>query len=221
MESSVMPGQSSASAIAVLGGTFDPIHHGHLRLAIDVAEKLRVEYVRLMPGYQPVHREQPLATTEQRLQMLRLAVAKMDRLTIDERELNRKGASYLLLSLQELRAEIGENRPLFFILGEDAFCQFDQWHQWQRLLEYTHILVAVRPGNHRHLSAELQSFTDSHEYNEQGYPQTASGNIIWMDNVLLEIASSDIRKRITERRSIRYLLPERVVEYIHQQGIYR
>lgn len=208
------------SATAILGGTFDPVHHGHLRLAIDLAEKLNVDQVSLMPGYQPVHRNYPRASAEQRLQMLELAVANNDELTVDDRELRRKGSSYTLISLQERRAEIGDDRTLFFIVGEDAFCQFDRWHQWQKLIQYAHILVAVRPGNHPVISKELKGFFDENEYKGEGYPQTAAGTILWIDNVMLEISSSDIRQRISQSRSIRYLLPATVFNYIKQQRIY-
>jgi len=206
--------------MAVLGGTFDPIHHGHLRLAIDMAERLNLEELRLMPGYQPVHRDSPAATTEQRLQMLELAVADIDMLTVDDRELRRKGPSYTLLSLQEIRAEIGNSKPLYFILGEDAFSQFDSWYQWRDLITYAHLLVAVRPGFHPHLSEQLKKFVADNEYKGEYFPDTAAGNIVWLNNPVLEIASSDIRQRIYENRNVRYLLPANVYEYLESHKIY-
>ncbi len=121
--------QQQTKPVAILGGTFDPVHHGHLRLALDIAERMDLEELRLMPGYQPVHRDRPFATVKQRIQMLELAVADINVLTVDKRELQRKGPSYTLLSLQEIRAEIGEDKPLYFILGEDAFCHFDSWYR--------------------------------------------------------------------------------------------
>jgi len=206
--------------IAVLGGTFDPVHLGHLRLAIDLAETLKLEQIRLMPGYQPVHRDSPSATPEQRLDMLKLAVADIKQLSIDDRELQRKGPSFTLLSLQEIRCEIGPEQPMFFILGEDAFSQFDSWHQWQKLINYAHLLVAVRPGNYPKMSQQLSNFVEKNKFTEHGYPVTAAGSVVWMKNPILEIASSDIRKRINENKSIRYLLPAKVYKYIEQHSIY-
>ena len=124
-----MISKDTHTAIAVLGGTFDPIHHGHLRLAIDLAEQLNLSSLKLMPDYQPMHRDTPSATAEQRLEMLKLAICDNSILDIDSRELKRKGPSYTLLSLKEIRAEIGPTTPLYFVLGEDAFCHFDEWHQ--------------------------------------------------------------------------------------------
>lgn len=207
-------------AIAVLGGTFDPVHHGHMRLAIDLAERLDLQEIRLMPGYQPVHRDFPTATPEQRLQMLLLAVDDNDKLAVDDRELQRKGPSYTLLSLQEIRAEIGAHIPLYFILGEDAFSRFDSWHQWQEIINYTHLLIAIRPGNHPQFSPQLDSFVKERQFLGKGFPDTAAGSVLWIDNVMLEIASSDIRQRIAEKRSIRYLLPASVYRYINQHKIY-
>ena len=209
------------SAVAVLGGTFDPVHHGHLQLAIDVAERLNLTQVRLMPSFQPVHRSNTTATSEQRLKMLQLAVADSSKLVVDDREFRRQGASYTLLSLEEIRAEIGNETPLFFIMGEDAFSQFDSWHQWQKLVDYAHILVAIRPGKHPKISATLARFADLHGYTGESVPTSAAGNIIWMDNVVLEISSSDIRQRIAEQRNLSYLLPLKVIDYIEQQQIYR
>ena len=213
----------SASIIkpmAILGGTFDPIHNGHLRLAIDIAETLNLQELRLMPGYQPVHRDRPSASVEQRLQMLKLAVADCELLTVDDRELLRKGPSWTLLSLQEIRSEITAERPLYFILGEDAFCHFDNWYHWDKLTDYAHLLVAVRPGSHPEVSEKLQQFIQQHEYQGVGFPESASGNIVFLDNPMLDIASSDIRERISKNRNIRHLLPADVIEYLQTQKIY-
>jgi len=216
-----MSSKESSLAIAVLGGTFDPIHHGHLRLAIDLAEQLNFSSVRLMPGYQPVHRDMPSATPEQRFEMLKLAVSDNPELAVDDRELTRKGPSYTLTSLEELRAEVGPTVPLYFVLGADAFSHFDDWFQWQRLIEYAHILVAIRPGTHPQFSTELTNFVKTVEYQGEGYPKTASGSVVFIDNVKLEISSTTIRKKIAEGQSIRYLLPKKVFEYIEQHKIYR
>jgi len=226
MESPVTTPHKRKSAIAILGGTFDPVHHGHLRLAIDLAEKLDLEQVRLMPSFQPVHRDEPTATEKQRLTMLQLAVEDIKELSVDDRELQRKGPSYTLLSLQEIRKEIGPDQPLFFILGDDAFDQFDSWYQWQEIINYAHLLIAIRPGSHpqvgeQQTSQQLEDFIQDNAYKGDGYPDTNCGSVIRMNNPILDIASSEIRKRVGENKNIRYLLPAKVYEYIEQQKIYR
>jgi nicotinate-nucleotide adenylyltransferase len=208
------------SAIAVLGGTFDPVHHGHLRLATDLAEQLNLSSLKLMPSYQPMHRDIPSATAEQRLEMLRLSICDNSSLDIDARELKRKGPSYTLLSLKEIRQEVGATTPLYFVLGEDAFCHFDQWYQWQELIEYAHILVAVRPGSHPNFSSDLTNFVNKVKYQGQGYPSTAYGSVVFIDNAKLEISSTTIRQKITEGQCIQYLLPKNVVDYIQLNKIY-
>ena len=221
MESKSQMNETKKPAIAILGGTFDPIHLGHLRLAIDLAEKLGLEEVRLMPSFQPVHRESPTATQEQRLKMLQLAVDDIKELSIDDRELQREGPSYTLLSLQEIRKEIGPEQPLFFILGDDAFNQFDSWYQWQDIINYAHLLIAIRPGKHEQISEQLENFIENNEFKSIEYPYTACGTVIRIDNPMLDISSSEIRKRINENKNIRYLLPAKVYDYIEQQKIYR
>ena len=212
---------SSGDTVAVLGGTFDPIHQGHLKLALDLAERLDVAKVRLMPSFQPVHRDAPSVTTSQRREMLEIAVADNKQLMIDDRELKREGPSYTLLSLQELRVEMGESTPIYFILGTDAFSHFDQWHQWRELLTYSHLIVAGRPGQHATLSQQLQDFVAKHLHSDKSLPTTTSGNILFIDNVLLDISSTDIRKRIVEKQPYQHLLPEEIAQYIEQYSLYQ
>jgi nicotinate-nucleotide adenylyltransferase len=212
--------EDNHTAMAVLGGTFDPIHHGHLRLAIDLAEQLNLSSLKLMPGYQPMHRDTPSATAEQRLQMLKLAICDNPILDIDERELKRKGPSYTLLSLKEIRTEVGPETPLYFVLGEDAFCHFDKWHQWQQLINYAHILIAVRPGSHPQFSEELADFVNKVKYQGRGYPKAACGSVVFIDNAKLELSSTEIRQKVAKGQSIHYLLPKNVVDYIQLNKIY-
>ena len=208
------------AAVAILGGTFDPVHNGHLQLGSYIAESLKLDQIRLMPSYQPMHRETPSATTDQRLAMLELAVANLDQMLIDDRELRRKGPSYTLLSLQELRAELSDDAPLYFILGEDAFYDFDSWYHWQEIIKYAHILVAGRPGNHAELSDQLAYFVEKNKFTGESYPETPAGTIVWVDNTKIEIASSDIRQRIKENKTVKHLLPDDVYQYILHQNIY-
>ncbi|PCJ49561.1 MAG: nicotinate-nicotinamide nucleotide adenylyltransferase [Gammaproteobacteria bacterium] len=215
-----MNSEQVKKGVAVLGGTFDPIHLGHLRLATDLIKKLNLEHLRLMPSYQPVHRDTPSATIEQRLEMLKLAVVDSPELIIDERELTRKGPSYTLDSLKELRAEIGPSTPLYFILGIDAFCLLDTWHQWQHLTDFAHLVVAVRPGKHPDLSAKLSDYVQKVEYKLEGYPTSSKGSVIFMKNALLDISSTAIRKGLKEGNSVSNLVPKQVSDYLNLHKIY-
>jgi nicotinate-nucleotide adenylyltransferase len=136
---------ASPGPIALLGGTFDPVHYGHLRLAGDVRLALGLDEVRLLPARDPPHRAGPAATAADRLAMLRLAVAEFPGLVVDERELQRDGKSYTVLTLEELRREAPQ-RPLWLLLGADAFRGLPTWHRWREIFDLAHVVVVARPG---------------------------------------------------------------------------
>lgn len=206
--------------VGVLGGTFDPIHLGHLQLVTELREQLSLERILLMPDFQPVHRNTPTASVTQRLQMLQIAIEEHKDVFVDDREIKRQGPSYTLFSLQELRTELGPDIPLFFILGADAFCDFDHWHEWKELIQYAHLLVASRPGDHTDVSKQLAVFIDTYEHQSEDYPTTAFGSVIFMTNKLLNISSSDIRQRLADKKDVHYLVPPGVSSYIEQHKIY-
>jgi nicotinate-nucleotide adenylyltransferase len=133
------------SPIAILGGTFDPVHFGHLRIASETAVALKLPEVRLIPSKAPVHRARPGASEADRLAMLRLAVAGVPGLIVDERELSRDTPSYAVLTLESLRNEFPQ-RPLIWLIGIDAFMHINQWYEWPRLFELAHFVVLNRPG---------------------------------------------------------------------------
>jgi nicotinate-nucleotide adenylyltransferase len=136
---------ASLAPLALLGGTFDPVHFGHLRIASETANALKLPEVRLIPSKTPVHRAAPGATGEQRLAMLRLAVADVPGLAVDDRELKRETPSYTVLTLESLRAEFPQ-RPLIWLIGVDAFLHINHWYEWPRLFELAHFVVLNRPG---------------------------------------------------------------------------
>ena len=136
---------SPSSPLALLGGTFDPVHWGHLRIASETAAALKLPEVRLIPSQAPVHRASPGATGEQRLAMLRLAVADAPGLSVDDRELTRDMPSYTALTLESLRTEF-PLRPLIWLIGVDAFVHINTWYEWPRLFELAHFVVLNRPG---------------------------------------------------------------------------
>ncbi len=136
---------ASPGPIALLGGTFDPVHYGHLRFADDVRRALGLDEVRLLPARDPPHRAGPAATAADRLAMLRLAVAEFPGLAVEERELRRDGKSYTVLTLEELRHE-DPQRPLWLLLGADAFLGLPTWHRWREVFALAHVVVVARPG---------------------------------------------------------------------------
>ncbi|HEV2009177.1 MAG TPA: nicotinate-nucleotide adenylyltransferase, partial [Burkholderiales bacterium] len=132
--------------IGIFGGTFDPIHYGHLRLAQEIAESVRMAEIRLVPAGTPPHRAAPQVSSQQRLDMVRLAAAGNPLFTVDEREVKRSGPGYTVDTLVELRREAGATRPLCMLLGADAFLELATWHRWHELFGLAHLIVAHRPG---------------------------------------------------------------------------
>ena len=131
--------------IGLLGGTFDPVHIGHLRSALEVADALALDELRLLPNFRPPHRDTPQVAAEQRLEMVRVAVEGISPLVVDDRELKRDKPSYTIDTLELMRAELAADDPLFLLLGWDAFCGLPSWHRWEELLQHCHILVLQRP----------------------------------------------------------------------------
>jgi nicotinate-nucleotide adenylyltransferase len=212
------------SGIAVFGGTFDPVHFGHLRSAIEVAEFLSLKSVRLIPASHPAHRGSPLSTSEQRLQMLKLAVAEESALEVDDRECRRTGPSFMVDTLASLRAEFGSDQPLILVLGIDSFLTLAEWYKWQRIIQLAHILVLNRPGwDHRNYDPdpELNKLLKDREvFTRESLLVEPSGKILRINLSQLEISATGIRQAVANQQSIRYLVPDAVLEYISNNGIY-
>ena len=211
----------SHSLVGIFGGSFDPVHHGHLRTLVDLEEALGFDQLRLMPAHQSPHKEQPGATNAQRLTMLKLAVTGHDHWLIDERELQRGGASYTVDSLQELHRELGDDSHLCLIMGTDAFAAFDRWHQWQTILNLAHIVVVQRPGEHLPDSGQVAELVEqrSAESVDQ-LRQQQSGLVLQQTLTPIDISATDIRQRVTAGSSIRYLVPDAVWNMIQEQHLY-
>ena len=139
----------NVAPIGIFGGTFDPIHYGHLRLAQEIAESLRLAEIRLIPGGTPPHRAAPQVSSQQRLEMVRLAAAGNPLFTVDDREVKRSGPGYTIETLTELRREAGATQPLCVLLGADAFLELATWHRWHELFGLAHLIVAHRPGDRK------------------------------------------------------------------------
>ncbi|MEP1214701.1 MAG: nicotinate-nucleotide adenylyltransferase [Marinobacter sp.] len=205
----------------IYGGTFDPIHHGHLRLAVELRERLGVPEVSLMPCHVPPHRDVPGATSEQRVALLELAIADEPGLTLDERELGREGASYTAETLRQIRAELGPDEPIAMVLGTDSFAGFDRWQEWQRIPELAHIVVVRRPGpGLTPGSVPARLLAERSVSGVEALCQAPCGHILELDPPLLDISATGIRERILSGRSPRYLMPDSVWQEIRHQGLY-
>lgn len=204
--------------IGILGGTFDPIHYGHLRLAEEVREALGLVQVRFIPAFQPPHRKPPVASAQQRLSMLRLALEDNAAFIVDTREYDRGGPSWMVDTCASLRAEFPE-QPLVLILGMDAFNGFTRWRDWQGILARVHLAVASRPG----VSAKGEA---SRLLAERGstvaeLERTPAGRIVEVPIIALDISATRLRELAAQSRSTRYLLPEAVREYLLAHHLYR
>ena len=198
--------KTTIKPLAIFGGTFDPVHLGHLSVAWEASELLDAE-VRLMPASVPPHRAPPMASAVQRVAMLRAALQGQSRLTLDTRELERSGPSYTIDTLIELRAEQGE-RSLVLLIGADAFAGLPGWHRWRELFEVAHIGVLSRPGVEAELPGELQQVVANRRVQKAAaLRHTAAGKLIELAVTPLEISATRIRELLVEGRDPRYLLP--------------
>lgn len=210
--------------LGIFGGTFDPIHFGHLRPALELYEGLGLDAVRMLPAARPPHRDTPGADAEHRLAMLRLALEGQDELVIDERELQRPGPSYMVDTLASLREEVGE-RPLCLLIGTDAFIGLASWHRWRELLGLAHIVVAHRPGwmvSREGLEPELAALLKARRVTDvDAIGAQPAGGILFQAVTQLEISATYLREEVRRGRSPRYLLPAAVADYIRDKGLYR
>jgi nicotinate-nucleotide adenylyltransferase len=210
-------------AIGILGGTFDPIHYGHLRLAQEAADALALNEVRFIPGGTPPHRATPQTSAAHRVAMVKLATAGNALFTVDERETRREGWSYTFDTLTALRAELGAALPLVLIMGADAFVAFHRWHRWTEIFGLAHIAVAHRPG------AALTQINDAalaREFARRRVDPAAcmqrapAGCIAVVPITALDISATAIRAALQSQRSARYLTPSAVLAYIEHNYLF-
>jgi nicotinate-nucleotide adenylyltransferase len=218
---------NSSAPIGIFGGTFDPIHHGHLRLAQEALEQCGFSAVRFIPSGTPPHRAAPLAKAEHRLNMVKLAINGQPGFSVDEREVHRTDKCYSVDTFGTLRAELGAEQSLCLLLGSDAFLQLHTWHQWQKLFELTHIVVMQRPGQPVGNAIVKADESLRQQYQTRLAPsprllhETASGHIVVLDMPQLDISATDIRCRAAQNKNLRYLLPDAVAHYIHTNKLYK
>ena len=216
-----------STPLGLLGGTFDPVHYGHLRLADDVRIALSLPQVRLIPAGDPPHRPAPHASAADRLAMLELARAEFPALTIDPREINRTGKSYTVLTLEELRSE-DSRRPLLWIIGADSLLGLPEWHRWRELFDLAHLVVAERPGVslEAELPAVLAGEWKARLTSDPALLRERAFGAIYRQRVTPQpISASAIRAAIARGAdsiaAVRGLLPDSVLAYIGRYGLYR
>lgn len=209
-----------SQAIGIFGGTFDPVHFGHLRAATEASELLPLDQFHLLPAGSPPHRSRTFASAEHRLAMLALATDDYPELVVDDREVRRGGDSYMVDTLAEIRDESGDS-PLVLMVGQDAVNSLDSWHEWRRLFDLAHLVVMRRPKSRHEYSGKLFEVLQPRLIDDPDLlTRKPAGHVFPLEVTQLEISSTGIRELIAARRSPRFLLPESVIHYISEHGLY-
>ena len=207
--------------IGVLGGTFDPVHIGHLRGGLEVAELMQLDELRLTPNARPPHRDTPQVSALDRLAMVECAVAGVATLVVDSRELQRDTPSYTIDTLELMRADLAADDQLFLLLGWDAFCGLPTWHRWEDLLLHCHILVLQRPDADSEPPDALRNLLAARSVSDPLALKGPGGQIAFVWQTPLAVSATQIRQLLASGKSVRYLVPDAVLAYIDAHGLYR
>ncbi len=206
--------------IGVMGGMFDPIHNGHLQVASMALQLLNLDHIRFVPCHIPNHRERAISSPQQRLAMLKLATAQLEKFVIDDRELKHNGVSYSVTTLSSLREEF-PSEQLVFIMGIDAFNSLPGWHRWKTLLSLCHLLVVNRPGFVLDTASEIANvLVENRVWNAQDLFKNKCGAVFLLDTLAIELSSSQVRERIHSGLPLSGLLPGQVEKYMREHNLY-
>lgn len=203
--------------IALFGGTFDPVHCGHLHAAIEVCEELGVDRIHLVLSARPAHRDAPGATLEQRWDMLQLACRDDERLLADDREIHRAGPSFTVATLAAMHEQYPDD-SLVWVIGSDAYTLLPQWYEWQRVPSLASLVVLQRPGHDLELSPLMQTFTAARQVAE--LTESTVGEVLVLDAAMHAVSAEEIRTILAEAGRADHLLPTAVATYISQHGLY-
>lgn len=210
---------SELQTIGIFGGTFDPIHLGHLRAALEVKETLNLDTLRIVPSLHPPHRTAPIASATHRLKMASLAISGSE-LTLDDQEMHRMGPSYSIDTLMALRRQYPQ-ASLCMVVGLDAFLSLPSWYQWEKLIQLANIVVICRAGFQIPPTGMIGDLLEIHSLKpNEKITEFQNGKIMTQPITTLDISASHIRSMITQNKSPRFLLPEKVLEYIQDQELY-
>jgi nicotinate-nucleotide adenylyltransferase len=210
----------------VFGGTFDPIHYGHLRVAEEIAEMITLQEMRFMPAGMPRLRDAPVASCHHREAMVRIAVESNPGFILDERETRSPGISYSVETLRGLKRELGGHSVLCFIVGADAFMRLAQWHEWREIFGLCHLIIVRRPGHEANLNRDnllpelREACAPRWTASPNDLKKVHSGLIFLAPTTLLDISATAIRARISAGKSVRYLLPDATLDYIAANHLY-
>lgn len=208
--------------IGLFGGTFDPVHYGHLELAAIALKELDLSEVRFIPCYRSPHKNQPLASAEDRFEMISLAIANEAKFTLDSYEIKHKQASYTVDTLRAMRSQFGSETPLCLIMALDAFLKFDLWHQWQEIPKLAHLAVTNRPGSAASFSSNVAALLEERQIQDKALLKLSpAGRIIFFQMPPNPVSATEIRTKIKLGESPEKLLPAPVWEYIENQHLYR
>jgi nicotinate-nucleotide adenylyltransferase len=217
--------QKLSEPLGIFGGTFDPVHYGHLRLAEESMAHLGLGGVRWIPAGNPPHRGIPQVTAAQRLAMVLRSTADNPRFAVDPAEVDSQAPSYTVLTLERLREELGMQRPLVLLVGADAFSGLASWHRWTEILTLAHVAVSHRPGFPVEISslpsALAKQFSDRRVLDIDSLKSAPGGRIVTFAMTQLAISATQIRKLLANGMSARYLLPDSVLDYISSHSLYR
>lgn len=206
----------------LFGGTFDPIHLGHIRLASDVYQKLGFQEIIFLPAAHPLLKPPPLATAPQRIKMLELALKDFPYFKIDDREIKRGGNTATIDTLRDFRQNLSQKEPLCFILSMDQFQQLEHWQSWELLLTLAHLVVAQRPPFSAVLTPNIQSLVHERETKQiASLHQQACGHIYLHTLNTLPISSTEIRQAVQHEQPIHAWVPTNVALFIQQENLYR
>ena len=208
-------------ATAVFGGTFNPVHFGHLRSALELVDSLDLAELRFVPARLPPHRDAPTVSAEDRAAMLELAIVGEPRFVCDRRELNRDGPSFTVHTLESLRGEFGADRPLLLVMGSDAVQGLPDWHRWKELPELAHLVVLARPGWTLPQTGVVGEFLREREVATDALFREPAGKVALQTLRPQDVSATAIRGLLQSGRSPRYLLPDSVLDYIRERGLYR
>ena len=217
---------SGSPLVGIFGGTFDPIHYGHLRIAEEIVETVGLQKMYFVPAGIPRLRHSPVASPQHRVEIVRLAIQKNPDFVLDEREIYRDSVSYSIDTAREFKQEFGEEVRLCLVLGADAFIKLSEWNNWKELFNLCHFLVSTRPGYTLTIIKELLSKELREECsqrwvsNTESLKKNASGLIFIASTTMLDISATTIRAHIAVGRSVRHLVPSVTVNYISENKLY-
>ncbi len=217
-----MPPISNKKFIAILGGSFDPIHLGHLSMATIACNQITNTEVYFVPCGNPVHRSASTTSARDRCYMVQLAIKNQPHFHLSTYEIDRTEPSYTIDTLKHFRLKFPDN-PLGFIMGMDTFSSLDtKWGEnWRDLVNYAHLLIVPRAGNMTSYSADLRLFVKKHQQNKEFLHKFLHGGIIVFDETPIEVSSTEIRNTNGIHQKVSPLLPKGVYDYIQQQHLYR